>query len=305
MDFQSFGRVDSAGIFYEIANAIYHQLQTDARIGDVGAPVWDAFAQDAPRQFERFLRSVQSNVGGRLVLLLDEYSSSVDAFQRGELDGRFFSQWRGLVNQVRDVAAIVIVIQQVSFDRLRESQRDNPAWQLLEIGESVLLRPLAEKEIAHLIERPLRNYTTYHPEAIARIGQLTGGSPFLTQAFCLALIDNAGRRAHTEIDLNAVNALVPHFLSPDENLFTHLLDLIHGRADSVVRRLAEVTGPEGKCVSLDALRGRETGIEADRIERIVAGLVANDLLMACAEGQGVHFAAHLFALWLQTNERSR
>jgi (p)ppGpp synthase/HD superfamily hydrolase len=301
IDFQYFSRMDSAGIFYEIANAVYAGLQQAGQIGDVGGPIWDLFAQDGPRSLESYLRHVHSSLGGRLILLLDEFSVTMDAHSRGELSSYFFSQWRGLVQGVRAFASIVMVVQQVSYERLRLGQRDNPAWQLMEIGEPLFLRPLAEKEIADLIERPLRNYTSYTPAAIERIHRLTGGSPFLTQAFCYALIGAAGRQGMTQIDEAAVEVVVHSFLAPDENLFTHLLDLIHGLGDPVARQLAHFTDPHGACVSIKKLSRALPGIEADRLGRILADLIANDILIPCVGGSGMRFASLLFARWLQAN----
>lgn len=301
IDFQYFSRMDNVGIFYEIASAVYSELQQAGRIGEVGAPLWHLFAQDAPRSLGSYLRNVHTSLGGRLILLLDEFSMTVDAHDRGELAPRFFSQWRGLVQGVREFASFVVVVQQVSYERLRQSHHDNPAWQLMEIGEPLFLRPLAEKEIADLIERPLRNYTHYAPAAIERIRQLTGGSPFLTQAFCYVLVGVAGRQAMSQIDEEVVEAVVHHFLAPDENLFTHLLDLLHGLGDPVVRQLARLTDPSGACVSIDDLGRALPGIEPDRLDRILNDLIANDILIPCPASRGVRFASLLFARWLQAN----
>ncbi|MBX3000043.1 MAG: TGS domain-containing protein [Caldilineaceae bacterium] len=302
IDFQYFSRMDtSAGIFYEIASAVYNELQKAGRIGEIGAPLWHLFTQDAPRSLESYLRNVHTSLGGRLILLLDEFSTTIDAHDRGELAPRFFSQWRGLVQGVRDFASFVVVVQQVSYERVRHHHRDNPAWQLMEIGEPLFLRPLAEQEIADLIERPLRNYTRYTAAAIERIRQLTGGSPFLTQAFCYILVGTAGRQGISAIDVDAVESVAHQFLAPDENLFTHLLDLIHGLGDPVTRMLARLTDPNGDCVSIADLGRALPSIDADRLNAVLSNLIANDILIPCLANRGVRFASLLFARWLQAN----
>jgi GTP diphosphokinase / guanosine-3',5'-bis(diphosphate) 3'-diphosphatase len=301
VDFQYFSRRDRPGLFYEIANAVYNGLQSAGRIGDVGAPLWEAFVHDAAHELESYLRHVQSSVGGRLVLLMDEFSITIDAYQRGELDANFFQQWRGLVQQVQSFATFVVVIQQVSYDRLREAHHENPAWQLLEISESLALRPLAEQEIGDLVARPMRSYAAFTPAAVDQIVRLTGGSPFLAQAFCYALTNLISHRQLDEVSVNEVEQVRQLFMSPDENLFSHLLDLMRGLADPVVRCLAQLSGPEGECVRLEALEQAAPNLEASQLQRILHTLAENDILVSVPAKAGVHFRSLLFAQWLIAN----
>jgi hypothetical protein len=301
IDFQYFSRTDRAGIFYEIANAVYNGLQSAGRMGNVGAPLWDAFVQDAAYELENYLRHVQSSLGGRLVLLMDEFSITIDAYQRGELDTRFFQQWRGLVQQVQSFATFVVVIQQVSFDRLRNTHRENPAWQLLEISESLVLRPLSEQEIGDLVARPIRNHVAFTPAATESIIRLTGGSPFLAQAFCYALTNYISHRQLKGVGVDEVEQVRQMFMSPEENLFSHLLDLVHGLADPVVRHLAQLSGPAGECVSIEALQRDLPNLEPVQLQHILQRLIETDILVSCPAKTGVHFRSLLFGQWLMVN----
>ncbi len=301
IDFQDFGRPNGATTFYEIANAVYNGLQRAGWAVDIGAPAPDAFQQNAAHQLETYLRGVQINLGGRLVLLMDEFSTTFDHHHYGWLDGTFFLQWRSLVQRIHPIASIVAVIQQVSYDRLREAHTDNPAWQLLEIAESLTVRPLSAKETTDLVALPMRTYTTFTPAALHRISQLTGGSPFLTQAFCAMLNHVIARHQSAAVDLAEVESVIQHFMAPDENLFTHLLDLARGVGDAVVRALAHLSGPEGECVSADRLAAALTDLTVNQINHTLTALLNNDILQPCPSGQGVQFASLLFAHWLVAN----
>ena len=45
-----------------------------------------------------------------------------------------------------------------------------------------------ENDVRRLIEWPIRNFLEYSPETIDSVAGLTGGSPFLIQAFCFKLV---------------------------------------------------------------------------------------------------------------------
>ena len=98
IDFQLLGSMEDADIFYEVAGAIFSELQADTnrtsnRLDDVGAPLRDLFYHDPQAQFVAYLRSVQRRLGARrLVLLIDEFSRTIDAYRRGTLDDTFFYQ---------------------------------------------------------------------------------------------------------------------------------------------------------------------------------------------------------------------
>jgi hypothetical protein len=194
-----------------------------------------------------------------------------------------------------------VVIQQVSFDRLRNSHRENPVWQLLEISESLVLRPLSEQEIGDLVARPIRNHAAFTSAATESIVRLTGGSPFLAQAFCYALTNQISHRQLKGVDIDEVEQVRQVFMSPEENLFSHLLDLIHGIADPVVRHLAQLSGPTGECVPIEALQRDLPNLEPVQLQHILQRLIETDILVSCPAKTGVHFRSLLFGQWLMVN----
>ena len=64
VDFQLLSSMDRPSIFYEVAGAIYSELQSDgshgdARAGEFGAPLRELFAHDPSGQFVAYVRGVQ------------------------------------------------------------------------------------------------------------------------------------------------------------------------------------------------------------------------------------------------------
>lgn len=299
IDFQLFTQMDGEGLFYEIANAVYRELQTDGRIGEVGAPLRSVFRIDPPGQLATYLRDIQSNLGGRLVLLLDEFSSTIDAATRGELDPRFFRQWRGLIQATSSFASYILVVQQTTYDALSvQTQREaDPSWQLMELGQMLVLQPLDAKNARHLIERPTRNYFRYDPKALDYVCRLVGGSPFLIHALCNKLVNHMGREEGQTVKWADVEAVRLAFMHPNENLFAHLLELVQGLGHTVCHHLAELSGDEGRPVSFSQLQAALPGVAPARLHQALHELVAEHIL----ETDGAdswQFANLLFAQWL-------
>ena len=63
VDFQLLGNLATGNIYFEIANAVYTELQGDPRIGDLGAPLASVFAHQPPVQLMHYLRSIRSRLG--------------------------------------------------------------------------------------------------------------------------------------------------------------------------------------------------------------------------------------------------
>ncbi len=310
VDFQLLGSMDTAGIFYEIASAVYSDLQTsvfrsDVRIGDVGAPLRELFEHDPRGQFMAYLRSIESRLGGaRLVLLLDEYSRAMDACRTGRLDAGFFLAWRGLIMATSPRISYVIVVQQKTYDSLLEQAAagsPDPLWELFELGEQLVLRQLSEEDVHRLIEWPIRNHLEYSPEVVSYVASLTGGSPFLIQAVCSKLVTHMARSERRQVTWEDVEAVRQEFMQPSENLFTHILDVIHGIGHTVTQAMAQLAeeSPDGS-VTIQQLCAALPGIEAERLRRTLHELAGQDVVTEQNPGVWA-FASRLFQQWLAFN----
>ncbi len=310
VDFQLLGSMEDADIFYEVAGAIYSELQADTnrtsnRLDEVGAPLRDLFYHDPQAQFVAYLRSVQRRLGARrLVLLIDEFSRTIDAYRRGTLDESFFYQWRGFMLATMPAISFVTVVQQKTYDLLavQRAQEDvDPIWELLELGEQRVLRPLDENDVRRLIEWPIRNFLEYSPETIDSVARLTGGSPFLIQAFCFKLVTHMTRFDRHQVSSEDVETVRMEFMLPHESLFSHMLDLIHGVGHTVTQVLARIAEEEpDRPITWAQLREEMPEIGDERLERTLQKLAAQDILIQ-VDDRAWRFGSLLFQQWLALN----
>ena len=316
MDFQLLGSLSSPDIFFEVANAVYSELRSDGRVVELGAPLRDMFELDPPRHLVDYIRGVLSHPDvGKLVLLLDEFSRTTDAYQQQRLDENFFQQWRGLIQATGADVKYIVVIQQQAFDSMFErvqGGQEDPSWHLLELGEKLPLKPLVGKDARHLIEWPIRNYLDFPAEALDTVYALTGGSPFLIQAFCFKLVAHLTQNDRSQVDLADIAHVSMEFMSPSESLFAHLLDLIRGLANTVSTRmaqLAEDTPTMGQlitpAVSWQQLAEALPEIEPDRLQSTLQEMCERDIIVAVDdavnESKSWRFDSLLFQQWLAMN----
>ncbi len=248
LDFQMLSSLRPSDIFFEIANSVYSELQSEGHGAELGPPLHTMFEHDPSGHVIRYLLSAQSHPGvGKLVLLLDEFSRTSDAFQQGRLNEGFFSQWRGLVQMTQPNVKFVIVVQQQAFDSMLERVQggmEDPSWQLMELGEKRILHPLTDKDARNLIEWPIRNYLDISDELLDHVYALTGGSPFLIQSFCFRLVSYMIQQDKRQVEWADLDNVRLEFMSPNESLFAHLLDLIRGVANSVSGMIAQLADEE-------------------------------------------------------------
>ena len=297
VDFQLFGRMGSSSLFLDIANAVYSELQSDTRIAAIGAPLRTLFEANPPAQLANYLKNVQRSLGKRLVLLLDEFSTVIEAHQQGRLDAGFFTQWRGLMTATRGFASYVHVVQQQVYKILSQQTAQDPGWQIFQLGEILDLPLLQDEDARDLIERPIRNYFQYSPEVLERVHRLTGGSPFLINAFCRRLVEHMKGVQRQRAEAADIEAVSERFMHPAENLFAHLLELLDGPMTDVAGQLAKLTVPNGEAVSLAQLQQALPGIKETHLRRILQELEKENIVTE-VQPKRWQFTSLLFANWL-------
>lgn len=306
IDFQLQSTQDGAGIFYSVARTIYDDLRTSDnrfvnQIEEVGPPLTELFALDPAQALTRYVHTVQGRLGQRrLALLLDEFSRTIDAWERGRLDDDFFAQWRGVMINTPSVNCVT-VIQERSYDHLAAiapADKEGPIWELLELGEQLMLRPLDEEDVRRLIEWPIQNFLEYSPETVSRVARLTGGSPFLIHVFCAKLTTHMGRSRRRQVQPQDVEAVAAQFMGPGESAFQHLLDMAQGVGDTVVRQMAKMSdqGP----VTTAQLGAALPDIDAAQLRRTLRRLDECDIIDQI-EPERWSFSSQLFQQWLAAN----
>ena len=323
IDFQLFGNIGANNIYFEVANAIYNELQADPRIGDLGAPLPGVFAHQPPAQLIAYLNSIQSRLGAnRLVLLLDEFSRTTDAYLQGTLHRSFFDEWRGLIQATAPKISYITVFQQQSYQLLSlhaQQEANDPSWHLMELGERLVLKSLSSQDVRRLIEWPMRNFLEYTPETLDYVLQLTGGNPFLIQTFCFKLAAHMARRDRRQVEMADIDAVRAEFMLPTESVFAHFVDAIKGSGHQVTYQLAclarecarEMAAKAGQpedavsawlhcAIEWDQLRAALPNFPPEKLRRTLLWLTANDILWQPTPNSW-QFASLLFQEWLELN----
>ncbi len=307
IDFQLLGSLRGPNFFYEIASAVYNDLQAENQLAHmVEPPLKELFARDPARQLADYLKHVQSFFGfNKLVLLIDEFSRTIDAFQENRIDDTLFHQWRGVIQATAPEVSYVMVVQEQTYNHLR-LQIDQltlaPIWHLLELGETIRLSPLNKKDAHQLIKRPTSNHIEYSPEALNAVWRLTGGSPFLIHAFCFSLVRHMAHHHNRLVEPDDVEATQVEFMHPNESIFAHLLHIIHNisHAASICHQLAITPNTiVDTPVTLQALNAFLPQ-PAEAINGALQQLKEQHILIEPAPNHW-QFAGLLFARWLATN----
>lgn len=303
VDFQLMGNLAETNVFFEVANAVYNELQGEPRLGDLGAPLPAVFAHQPPLKLIEYLRSVQSRLGGnRLVLLLDEFSRTTDAYLGGTLARSFFDEWRGLIQATAPEISYITVFQQQTYSALSlhaQHAAGDPSWHLMELGEKMVLKSLSPEDVRRLIEWPMRNFLEYTPETVDTVAELTGGNPFLIQAFCFKLTAHMARHDRRRVDRADIDAVRAEFMQPTESVFAHFLDVIKGSGHQVTQQLAHLAGAGGP-VTWQAICAALPSYPPSKLHRTLAALVSSDILLQPTP-QSWQFSSLLFQQWLDLN----
>ncbi len=246
VDFQLLGNLAEGNLFYEIANAVYTDLQTDPRVAALDAPLRALFDHQPPAQFIAYLRSIQSRLGAnRLVLLLDEFSRTTDAHLQGQLDPNFFDAWRGVLQAILPRICFITVVQQQTYDAL--SQRPAPVRRP-ELasdgsGRKLVLKSLDDEDVRRLIEWPMRNFVEFSPESVAAMWQ---ASPAATRSLSKPLLQTGfahGAPGSSPWSGRISTRCAWTSCSP-ASVFAYFLDMIRQRRAGVAATGAAACGAE-------------------------------------------------------------
>jgi (p)ppGpp synthase/HD superfamily hydrolase len=306
VDFQLMGRIERSNVFYEVASVVYNSLQADPRLGAVGAPLRSLFDEDPARQLIDYLLGVQKLLGARrLVLLMDEFSRLTDAYLDKHVDGAFFDRWRAMMHVTqRAGVGYVVVMQQQTWDTMARQLGDNPddpSWRLMDVGQRLNLRPLEDEDVRRLVEWPMRNHLTYSPEVVDRIATLTGGSPFLIQAFCHSLVMHVARQRRNQITPEDLDVVGIEFMQPQDHTFAHMTEMLKGIGNNVAATLARLAGEQpDRTVSWARLRSVLPNVPPDSLRTGLRQLTEQDILVQPAQDRW-RFASLLFQQWLAVN----
>lgn len=306
IDFQLMGHPAQTNVFYQVASIVYSSLSSEGQFGDVGAPLQSLFDDDPARRLIEYLQNVQDALSGRrLVLLMDEFSRLTDAYLQNELDGAIFDRWRGMMHATQRLGiGYVVVMQQQTCDTLVQHLQqvpNDPSWRLMDVGQRIQLRPLDGEDVRRLIEWPMRTHLDYTAETVDAIADLTGGSPFLIQAFCHNLVMHMAHQGRQQILPDDVERVRLDFMQPQDHTFAHMTEMLRGISNHVAATLARqaADAPDGE-VSWAKLRAALSGVAPESLRTSLRTLTEQDILQQPAPDRW-RFASQLFQQWLAMN----
>ncbi len=306
IDFQLMGHPAQTNVFYQVASIVYSSLSSEGRLGDVGAPLQSLFDDDPARRLIEYLQNVQDALNGRkLVLLMDEFSRLTDAYLQGDLEGAIFDRWRGMMHTTQRLGVgYVVVMQQQTCDTLVQHLQqtpNDPSWRLMDVGQRIQLRPLDGEDVRRLIEWPMRTHLDYTAETVDVIADLTGGSPFLIQAFCHNLVMHMAHQGRQQILPEDVEQVRRDFMQPQDHTFAHMTEMLRGITNHVAATLARLAhaAPDGE-VSWAKLRAGLPGVAPESLRTSLRTLTEQDILQQPAADRW-RFASRLFQQWLAVN----
>jgi len=300
------GHPAQTNVFYQVASIVYSSLSSEGRLGDVGAPLQSLFDDDPARRLIEYLQNVQDALNGRkLVLLMDEFSRLTDAYLQGDLEGAIFDRWRGMMHTTQRLGVgYVVVMQQQTCDTLVQHLQqtpNDPSWRLMDVGQRIQLRPLDGEDVRRLIEWPMRSHLDYTAETVDAIADLTGGSPFLIQAFCHNLVMHMAHQGRQQILPEDVEQVRRDFMQPQDHTFAHMTEMLRGITNHVAATLARLAhaAPDGE-VSWAKLRAGLPGVAPESLRTSLRTLTEQDILQQPAADRW-RFASRLFQQWLAVN----
>ena len=304
IDLQLFGSLANGGILYNMAHTISRDLQREGHLGEIAAPVRELFEESPADQFTSYLHYIETFCAPRrLVLLIDEFSVAMDAYHSGALPADFFYHWRGILQSTHLNVAYVMVVQQRAYEAVLQSplgQEKDPSWEALELGTSLLLKPLSDKDIRSLIERPTRNYLTYSPEALDRVVLLTGPSPFIVQVYCHAMVQRMANLSRRDVTMDDVESVAQQFMDYNETLFDHAVLGAGRHAFAICAAIASLSGAANRPVALAELVPLVSGADEADVRRTLQSLCEQGSLSESTPGAW-RFASLLFRDWIKCN----
>lgn len=299
VDFQFFSGCRDETIWYRIAEASFQELHRNRNSVEISPPLRELFETAPAQQLASYWQRLQAYFAPRrLVFLFDEFSTPVDSLQGAEQQ-EFFTRWRGLLQAISRESGFLLVVQQRALDiatEKGETRETSPLWQLLELGNNVLLEPLTSADTVNLITRPVRSFISYTPDALVRALDYTGYSPFIVQAFCYGMMLHMADQTHHEVTLEDVEVVAAKLYAANETLFEYILQSADGRTHEICIELARLAGPYNAIFSLDEIQFGGGQIERPFLERILQALTEQGVIKRI-NNHAWQFTSLLFQRW--------
>ncbi|OUL28351.1 ATPase [Nostoc sp. T09] len=279
----------------EVLMAITDEISQAVKI----PPPTDADLLNLPyRTFERYLKQVEAQLEGGLIIALDEFEKIEELIEAGRIPQDFIGFLRGLVQMSSKVAFAF-----AGLHTLEEMTADyfHPFFgSVIDIPVGFLKRAATRQILANPGEDFLLDYT---PEALDEIYALTSGQPYLVQWVGFQLVRRyndfvfeQGRSRNPVFTVEDVAAVIndSEFFKRGRYYFDGVWGQAMRGADGQ-QAIIQVLAPHPEGLSLDVL-AESTALGSEQLQAALSMLIRHDVV-AQAEGRW-RIIVELFRLWV-------
>jgi len=186
---ESSSEASEHAMFFLLAERIQDACREETSTFDpslVCPPRAEFTSENCFRLFENYVRLVRKVIPQRcIVLMLDEFNTLQKRIDRGEISDQVLLNFRSLVE--KDIGFSLVISKLKSI--LREGE---DYWsQLYGIGITVQMDPLSREDSIRLITEPVSRYFRYMPDARDYVVKQCHGRPYLIQALCSQIFNEA------------------------------------------------------------------------------------------------------------------
>ncbi len=211
------GTHDSTAVLQNFCEAIIKRVNetTGTTLPEPGA---EMFRQDAGKAFQGFLGSFKQMLPDKIpLLMIDEFQDLLYAISRTgtgeeEQDTLVLDQLRGLMDRGH---LYMLCTGSVRFDRLSNIIRHRIFGSMTRMPISFL----SEESTGNVLRAGFESPVEIPPETIRSIYELTGGYPWLVQAYGSMLIDLLNEERRTVATPSDVTFITDHNLLTDHHKF--------------------------------------------------------------------------------------
>ena len=209
---------DSA-FFYALTRAIHHAIRTRMPEALAEKTNFKAFKDNPYQVFEDYLEAtVMPSLGEQqLLLVLDEFEAIQEAvYTQGRMTEQVFMELRRLVNHTPPISIVISVA----------TQADPRLSRYFISAQQFILGYLDESSGRDLILDPTNELAIstpkYDEEVVVEILRLTRGHPFLIQALCSELVDQANATNVKRINRKLLDVALQRILTTFTMYFEYL-----------------------------------------------------------------------------------
>ena len=297
-------------LLYKVARAFYSRFEDLADSGyprlDIPEPRLREFTESSAPQilFDDYMadsrQRMQKSVAyreWRLVLLVDEFTLLYSAILRGDLPREFMKSWKAMLESKLFSSVVVGNDLMPAFlaafpNEFQVARQERVSYLDYKSAEALITEPVLMAD----------DENRYRGDSVARILELTAGSPYYIQLFCNRLIEHMNAERQALIGPADVDKIATALVHGDKALLQEQFDnlLTPGDAD-----VSGFTQPKVLTVLRACLTGhrRDLHLEGRRADaipdgpRVLADLERRDVIVRESE-ERYRIKVGLFAEWL-------